>query len=50
MGSVPVLPVKRSVSIDTMVNFEGDGDGDGDGDGPCKWSVKNSPQLVHLHE
>ena len=32
MGSVPILSVKQSVSIDTMLNF----DGDGDGDGTCK--------------
>ena len=32
MGSVPILSVKRTVSIDTMFYF----DGDGDGDGTCK--------------
>ena len=36
MSSVPILSVKRSVSIDTMINFDGDGDEHGDGDGTCK--------------
>ena len=27
MGSKPILSVKQSVSIDTMVTFDGDGDG-----------------------
>ena len=31
MASVLNLPVKQSVSIDTMLNFEGDGHGYGDG-------------------
>ena len=33
MGSEPNLSVKRSFSIDTMVNFDGDGNRHGDGDG-----------------
>ena len=37
MGSVPNLPVKRSVSIGTMLNF--DGDGHGHGDGTCKQAL-----------
>ena len=36
MGTEPILSVKRSVSIDTMINFDSDGDGHGDGDGTCK--------------
>ena len=36
MGTEPILPVKRSVSIDTMINFDGHGDGDGDGHSKCK--------------
>ena len=36
MGSVPNLSVKWSVSIDTMINF------DGDGDGTCKQALKVS--------
>ena len=36
MGSEPSLPVKRSLSIDTMLNFDGDGDGHGNSDGTCK--------------
>ena len=35
MGSLPILSVKQSVSIDTMTNF----DGDGDGDGACKQAL-----------
>ena len=34
MGSVPIQSIKWSVTIDTMINF--DGDGDGHGDGTCK--------------
>ena len=34
MGSIPIPSIKQSVSIDTMINF--DGDGDGDGHGTCK--------------
>ena len=38
MGTEPILPVKRSISIDTMLNF------DGDGDGTCKqaFTLKNN--------
>ena len=40
MGSVPILPIKRTITKSTMLNFDGDGDGhgdgDGDGDGTCK--------------
>ena len=32
MGTEPILPIKRSISIDTMIYF----DGDGDGSGTCK--------------
>ena len=28
MGSRPILPVKGTVTIDTMLNFDGDCDGD----------------------
>ena len=34
MGSVPILSIKQSISIDTIITF--DGDGDGDSDGTCK--------------
>ena len=29
MGSAAILSVKRSLSIGTMIQFDGDGDGDG---------------------
>ena len=32
MGTESILPIKRSISIDTMITF----DGDGDGGGTCK--------------
>ena len=32
MGTETIPPVKQSISIDTMINF----DRDGDGDGTCK--------------
>ena len=41
MGTDPILPVKRSVSIDTMINFDGDGDRYGDGDGTYKQAFSN---------
>ena len=37
MGTEPILSVKWSVSIDTMINF----DGDGDGDGTCKQTLSS---------
>ena len=42
IGSVPILSVKWSVSIDTMINLDGDGDGDGDrdSDDTCKRTIK----------
>ena len=39
MGTEPILSVKRSVSIDTMINFDGDRDGYLDGDGTCKQAL-----------
>ena len=33
---VTILPVKWTVTIGTMLNFDGDGDGHRDGDGTCK--------------
>ena len=36
MGSKPNLSVNRSITIGTMVNFDGDGYGHGRGDGTCK--------------
>ena len=30
VGSEPILSVKQSVSIGTIVNFDGDGDGHGE--------------------
>ena len=37
MGSVPILPVKRTVTIGTILKF--DSDGDGHGDGTCKQTL-----------
>ena len=36
MGFEPNLAMKRSASIDAMLNFDGDGHGQGDGAGTCK--------------
>ena len=47
IGSVPILSVKRSVSIDTMLNFDGDGDGHRDGDGTCKQALNSTVLLMH---
>ena len=39
MGTEPILSIKRSISIDAMINFDGDGDRHGDGDGTCKQAL-----------
>ena len=41
MGTEPILSIKRSISIDTMINF--DSDADGDGDGTCKKAFTLGP-------
>ena len=49
MGTEPILSVKQSVSIGTMLNF--DGDGDGHGDGTCKQTLRsrtNTDLMVHI--
>ena len=38
IGSRAILSIKQSVTIDTMLNF--DGDSDGHGDGKCKETLK----------
>ena len=40
MGSAPILLVKRSVSISTMINLNGDGHNDVDGIGRCKQNLR----------
>ena len=45
MGSVPILSVKQSVSIGTMINFDSDGDGHGDRDGTCKQALKRTTKF-----
>ena len=39
LGTEPNVSIKRSVSIDTMINFDGDGGGHGDEDGTCKQAL-----------
>ena len=39
MGIRPILPVRLSVTIATMLNFDGHCDGDGDGVGMCKQAL-----------
>ena len=39
MGVRPILPVRLSVTIATMLNFDGHCDGDGDGVGMCKQAL-----------
>ena len=39
MGLEAILPVKLTVTIDTMLNFDGHSDGDGDGVGMCKQAL-----------
>ena len=45
MGSEPILSVKQSVTIDTMINF----DGDGDGRGYVRWYGKRALMLSLRH-
>ena len=40
MGVRPILPVRLSVTIATMLNFDGHCDGDGDGVGMCKQAFR----------
>ena len=40
MGSAPNLSVKWTISIDTMLNYDGDQHGHGDGDGTCKQAFR----------
>ena len=39
MGLEPILPVKLSVTISTMLNFDGECDGDGHSVGMCKQTL-----------
>ena len=36
MGTEPILPVKRTITIGVMLHFDRDGHGHGDRDGTCK--------------
>ena len=42
MGVQPILPIKVSITIDTMLHFDGDYDGqsDGDVDVKCKQTFR----------
>ena len=46
MGVQPILPIKVSVTIGTMLNFDGDFDGHGDGDITCKQTLS---VLIRTH-
>ena len=39
LGSEPILSVKQSISISTIINFDVDGHGHGDGNGMCKQTL-----------
>ena len=47
LSSIPILPIKQSVSIDTMINF--DGNGDGHGDGTCKQALTIDELNIHMY-
>ena len=56
MGSEPNLSVKRSVTIGTMISFDGDSDGDGDGTckrpfniTTCNFNDIHAQELVHQY-
>ena len=40
MGFELIVPIKRSVTIGTMINFDGNSDGHGLGGGTCKQAIK----------
>ena len=44
MSVQPILPIKVSVTTETMLNFEGDFDGHGDVDITCKQTLMNRLQ------
>ena len=50
MGAEPILSIKRSISIDTMINFDSDGDGHGDVDGMCKQAFTWASFMAKLWE
>ena len=39
MGTDPIQSVKQSISIDTLIHFDGDGDGHRDEDSMCKQAL-----------
>ena len=39
MSSTPILPIRRSVTIGTIIKLEGSGVGDGDEVGMCKQAL-----------
>ena len=43
--SVPILPVKQTVTIGVMLYFDGDRDGHRDGDGTCKQAFGHATSL-----
>ena len=45
MGSRPILSVKWSSTIGTMLNFDRDGDRHGHRDGTCKWTGPSTPSV-----
>ena len=47
MGTEPILSIKQSVSIDTMINFDGDRDGHGYGDGTCKQALRQRNNVLN---
>ena len=49
MGTEPILSIKRPISIDTMLNFDGDGDGHGVGDGASKQALKVCSYLTFFN-
>ena len=46
MGVQPIFPIKVSVTIGTMLNFDSDFDGHGDGDITCKQTLS---VLIRTH-
>ena len=45
MGSVPILPIKQTITIGIMLYFDGDRDGHRDGDGTCKQAFGHATSL-----
>ena len=50
MAGQPIFPTKVSITIDTMLNIDGDIDGHGDGDIRCKQTLNSQVLFIVFQE